>query len=256
MGAISIVIECQPGRSDIIKNIMQLNNYFKYHELFSYNNQGQKSLRDQEDRYVCVVSLFDLQYCIPIFNTKKVDGIGVRIITTCNKSSEEYGYLDPVVRADFILSNYEDNVFFVDGVHINTYKYPVGSSILIELEKMVSLKVVYRKGAMASKKELKASGYSGVNYTSTGKFKADGTAGAKKEKTMSKSDWMLEFGQGALKFDTEVPLEVPSDEDLTKVRQKAIQTIRSAETEVTLHPSENTYVKYEEAVQQMNQQHI
>lgn len=120
VGAITFIIEYSEGKEKITKAISEIQKLFNFSGLFSltYTNNS-NNLLGEDDRYVCVVTMLDIPYCLPIFNTHKVDGIGLSFTGTTINWANQIGALKPIFRADFIYSNYEDNIFVVDGVTIN-----------------------------------------------------------------------------------------------------------------------------------------
>jgi len=127
VGGISLIIEHEEGRMQLAKSIAELERAFKYCSLFYYNAWPTKFLEDEKDKLICVLTFLDLPYCIPLFNTRKVDGVGLSFTGATVSASKRYGHLHRTFRADFIYSNYEDNVFFVDGITVNSRREPDGS---------------------------------------------------------------------------------------------------------------------------------
>lgn len=144
VGGISLLIEPESGRrrmADVLSNITRS---FKLFGMFYFNQWGSKHLEDENDRYVCILTFLDLPYCIPVFNSRKVDGIGLSLSGATINASIKYGRLHRVFRTDFILSNYEDNAFVVDGVTIN-HDSAGNISILKEINKFSSLDIPIRQ---------------------------------------------------------------------------------------------------------------
>lgn len=138
VGGISLIIEYEEGRRKLAKSIAELERAFKYCSLFYYNAWPNKFLMDEKDKLVCVLTFLDLPYCIPLFNTRKVDGVGLSFTGATVRASEDLGHLHRTFRADLIYSNYEDNVFFVDGIVVNSRREP-DNSIYEELNKLSCL---------------------------------------------------------------------------------------------------------------------
>jgi len=137
IGGISLVIEYETGRRAAPDSIKQIEKVFKYSSLFYYNAWTNKFLKDKEDKFICILTLLDIPYCLPLFNMRKVDGIGLSFTGAIVKASKAQGYLHRTFRADFIYSNYEDNVFFVDGIATNGMQRP-DNSIYDNLNKLTS----------------------------------------------------------------------------------------------------------------------
>jgi len=160
VGGISLVIEYEEGRKAVAGSIRQIERIFGYSSLFYYNSWTNKFLADKEDRFVCVLTLLDIPYCMPLFNMRKVDGIGLSLSGAVVKASKAQGYLHRTFRADFIYSNYEDNVFFMDGIAINSMREP-DSSIYDSLTKLSGQH--FEIGKPDKKKEKKSSSKLTIN---------------------------------------------------------------------------------------------
>jgi len=124
VGGISLIVEYEKGRSKLAESIKQIGRVFKHCAPFSYNTWSDKQLWSKDDKFVCVLTFLDIPYCVPLFNMRKVDGIGLSFSGATVQASKDYGYLNKTFRTDIIYSNYEDNVFFVDGIAINSIRSP------------------------------------------------------------------------------------------------------------------------------------
>jgi hypothetical protein len=124
VGAISLVIEYEGGRKEAAESIRKLGGFFKYSSIFFYNSFSNKVLWGKDDSFVCVLTFLDIPYCVPLFNTQKVDGIGLSFSGATVKASKQLGYLNRTFRTDFIYTNYEENVFFMDGIAVNEMRSP------------------------------------------------------------------------------------------------------------------------------------
>ena len=137
VGAISLIIEYKPGRIKSIEALQKLENKFKCSNLFHKNYWPDQTLNGSDDRYLNVLTFLDLPYCVPLFNMRKVDGIGLSFSGVTAKASISYCQLHRVFRCDFIYSNYMENVFVIDGVSINGQIY--GPELYPELVKLVDV---------------------------------------------------------------------------------------------------------------------
>jgi len=135
VGGISLIIEYEEGRRELAESVKQIERAFKYCSAFSYNTWTDRNLWGKDDKFVCVLTFLDIPYCVPLFNMRKVDGIGLSFCGATVKASIDYGYLNKTFRTDLVYSNYEDNVFFVDGIAINSMRRP-DSSLYSELNKL------------------------------------------------------------------------------------------------------------------------
>jgi len=143
VGGISLVIDHELGRKNVVKSLQELEKVFKYTTTFYYNAWGDKYLTDKDDRYLCVLTFLDLPYCVPLFNTHRVDGIGLSFSGVVQKRSISNGTLQRVFRVDIIYSNYVDNVLFIDGVTVNNIN-PPNKNMYSELAKMADRKLKVR----------------------------------------------------------------------------------------------------------------
>jgi hypothetical protein len=135
VGGLSLIVEYEEGRRELAESVRQIERVFKYCSAFSYNTWSDKQLWTKDDKFVCVLTFLDMPYCVPLFNMRKVDGIGLSFCGATVQASIEYGYLNKTFRTDLMYSNYEDNIFFVDGIAVNSMRRP-DSSIYSELNKL------------------------------------------------------------------------------------------------------------------------
>lgn len=102
-----------------------------------------------EDKYKLAVTFIDVKDIMPIYKPNKVDGMCVYIQTFLNL---DYSKLNNLVRGTSIfilLSNYRDNVLYLDGEHINK-KTPLDPGYIERISKELS-----RKAKKSKKKRLK-----------------------------------------------------------------------------------------------------
>jgi len=177
VGAISLVIDSDIGRKHISADLRKLSDVFKYNTLFYYNRWGSKHLAGKDDVYSCVLTFLDIPYCIPLFNTHKVDGIGLSVSGVTHEQSIKTGVLNRVFKAEIIYSNYADNLLVIDGVDVNKNS-PIGDSMFREIGDVVNRELEVgppvsskkKKRMLSSDKEQEPSN---VGYTgSSGNFKA------------------------------------------------------------------------------------
>lgn len=190
VGAISLVIEYEEGRKEAAESIRRLSGFFKYSSVFFYNSFPNKVLWGKDDSFVCVLTLLDIPYCVPLFNTQKVDGIGLSFCGATVKASKELGYLNRTFRADLIYTNYEENVFFMDGIEVNNIRSP-DPRTFDELTKRASERLQIGKPEVAKGGQL--------NY-SDAKLKISGGS----------SSWKKEYMNGLVQ--AEDPIDPSSEE--------------------------------------------
>lgn len=128
VGGVSFVIEHEEGRKDIVRSLKELEKIFRYTTMFHYEGGSSKHLNGEDDHYLCILTFLDLPYCVPLFNTHKVDGIGLSFSGVLRKASINRGLPERLFRTDIIYSNYMDNVLVVDGINVNTFNPPSSST--------------------------------------------------------------------------------------------------------------------------------
>lgn len=165
VGGISLVIEYDEGKREVSNSIQQLAMEFKYSSLFLFNVWDDKFLWSEDDKLVCVLTFLDLPYCVPLFNMHKVDGVGLSFSGATIEGSMAHGYLRRIFRADIIYSNYEDNIFFIDGLPINNIPGP-DPSIFADLNKLTSkqLKIGKPEKKKVTKKSSRNQAKFSANY--------------------------------------------------------------------------------------------
>jgi hypothetical protein len=143
VGGISFIIADKVGRVAVPSNLQKFINNFRHSCLFYYNAWGNKFLDGKDDAFACVITLLDLPYCVPLFNMRRVDGVGVSVSAVTIKASESMGHLHRLFQFDFVLSNFSDNIFTIDGATLNAPNL-VRPELLSELGSMLSKELEVR----------------------------------------------------------------------------------------------------------------
>jgi len=155
VGAISFILEHKEGRRNIAKGIHAIESMVKYSALFQHHRYSLPKLSGKDDSYVCIMTFLDLPYCIPLFNTRKVDGVGLSLAGATMEASEVMGQLNRAFTTDIIFSNYQDNAFVMDGVSVNRPS-PIGNAMFRELEKMTTFELTIGPSVTKDEKKSKA----------------------------------------------------------------------------------------------------
>lgn len=116
-GAITLIIEEQAAMVSAINSITSIKNAFNYCCFMNVKNANPDHSAD--DLPALFISFIDLPYAIPIFNDKKVNGIGVRMGLYWPKLTESSHKLTPIYEIYFIVSMFEENIFYIDGKTLN-----------------------------------------------------------------------------------------------------------------------------------------
>jgi hypothetical protein len=152
VGGISIIVEYSEGKKSLAMDVRGLCRKFNYGSMFYWNANAKHMLDGPDDKHICIVSIFDLPYCIPIFNVRKVDGIGLSVVGTTVATCLKNRRLVPAFATDLICSNYKDNVFVVDGARINTANRNIKDSLFEEMNRFACVELLVRKPGIKLKK--------------------------------------------------------------------------------------------------------
>lgn len=73
----------------------------------------------KKESITLALTISNIDNCIPIFNKDKIDGIVVNIVVFCSERSQKTNRLKVSYDFTILLSNYEENILFIDGQKIN-----------------------------------------------------------------------------------------------------------------------------------------
>lgn len=148
VGSISFVILGEVGQRSIAADLAKyIVPKFGFHTIMYFNSwMSGKFLAGADDMKLGLLNMFDVRYCLPIFNRRKADGIGVSCSIITKKATIEYGAVHRLNCLDFVLNNYEDNLMIVDGAYL-CEPWHIGSAIVrdFEAQAAVNLKVAGEK---------------------------------------------------------------------------------------------------------------
>lgn len=116
--AVSFVMSKQTAVSFLQKLIPLALDRYKYHSVFHtfYNNNIKSYVNIVPgDCAISVVSFLDIRHCIPIFNTRRVDGVGIIFRTILPLTSKKDKMLIEIAEMSVILSQFKENLFCIDG---------------------------------------------------------------------------------------------------------------------------------------------
>lgn len=118
------------------KNLRELlTNKYRYNSCENYFvTKDHKCAKPEHlEYYITFISLFN---CIPMFNRKKMDGMGLIINMIDGARTEEKGSLFSMARVALLMTNHLENKFMIDGVNIYD-PHPIASSSLENLSNFV-----------------------------------------------------------------------------------------------------------------------
>jgi len=101
-----------------INNIWEVIDRFKYSCVLEQHTSSIPNSVIKPDYIIPIVTFFDMSQCIPIFNKKKADGICFNYETVIANLSRRKGRIIATSRISMILSQYKENLFYVDGVEV------------------------------------------------------------------------------------------------------------------------------------------
>ena len=119
--SITFMLQNEDNGIEFLEEFHKFVRTFRYNLLFNYVNNGRIYLFEDEPLTTSITFL-KMADCIPIFNSKKIEGVGVIVSILGERSSNEAKNKACSVEATFIVSNYKDNIFIVDGIQIRQNK--------------------------------------------------------------------------------------------------------------------------------------
>jgi hypothetical protein len=164
-GSISFCIANERGQMLLPKQILKFVKSFRYNSVHHFNSflsrskyGGTKFFSGEDDAKLSVISIFNILYCIPIFNTKYVDGIGLSYNVITKNASLEYGQLHRLAQLDILLSNYEENIFVIDGSYLGK-PWTWSDGLLRELHDVLKSELIVKSNSKPQSKSKKGNFY-------------------------------------------------------------------------------------------------
>jgi len=164
-GIVSFIIDEEKNIREFLTSLVS-NSMLEYRKTMNSTTYSPSNINNKET--ITILNLFDISHCIPIFNTKHADGIGVSIRNYCVEMLKK---LDKVLRVggnisniyiDMILSSNKENLFIVDGMYTDN-KPSVSLTTLFNTLK--SLKVKPPKLSNTSESLSKINSETADNYS-------------------------------------------------------------------------------------------
>jgi len=115
--------------------LYEMCNRYKYNSLF-FCEYLKSFISSDVSNIHYTASFLDLYNCIPIFNHKKVDGVGVIFNMCLIGSTKTSGSLVSRVCVVLALSNYKDNIFVTDGIQVNAIR-PMDLAVIKIIKRIV-----------------------------------------------------------------------------------------------------------------------
>jgi hypothetical protein len=111
------IISTKYNKMRAIRELYTLTKMFR--KAYAYSTMFHETELIENDEIILSFSFLNLLDCIPIFNTKKLDAIGILFRAFGRKTSKHLGYLNNIVESAFILTNYDENITVIDGAYID-----------------------------------------------------------------------------------------------------------------------------------------
>lgn len=151
VGSISFIISSELGQKNLPYDLYKyLIRRFQYHTTMYFNGWSNKYFSGTEDMKLGLVNIFNLPYCLPIFNGRRADGIGIGASIITKNASVSSGELNHIARVEIIFNNYEENLFVVDGSYM-CEDWPYSQNLADDFRRFADQKLEYKKKSKTRK---------------------------------------------------------------------------------------------------------
>ena len=155
-GGISFVSNKTKTAISMLNSIKSIIREYKYSSLFQFQTYDNRYLSGKDDELLSVVSFFDFIHCVPLFNLKKIDGMCISFTQALRKHSQLVEKQINTFRLDIVISNYEDNLFIIDGAIVDN-RYPISNSIYRKIKSCIKAELPIKKDKLKLKPKKKES---------------------------------------------------------------------------------------------------
>ena len=129
------------------ESIPYLCSTYKYTTFF-YHLAGGRKRESSKEEFIPFVSFIDLPYCIPVFDYRKIDGMGVCCGFVYKNGYEKDGEIiyttNTIDTLYFILSNHQANILYMDGVKLGD-SAKIDMNILSYMSHFIETETIYKK---------------------------------------------------------------------------------------------------------------
>lgn len=150
--AITFVMPDLSNVSEFWNNIYNLCSKYKYTVSFNHS-VGARSRQFITDEFIPFVSFIDILYCIPIFDYRKIDGMGVCCGFMYKNDHEKNRETVIIESVYFVLSNYQANLLYLDGVTIGI-PTKINANVLNHMLSTIEKEINYRNLTSEKKKTI------------------------------------------------------------------------------------------------------
>ena len=166
--AITFALFDATNASEFFANIPNICSGYKYSTFFYHHGEGSAGyMRNADDVFVSFVSFIDINYCIPIFDHRKVDGMGVYCGFMYNNKDGKGSVLIDVLC--FVLSNHRENLFYTDGAKVAS-ESKISSDVLKYMIQRIELKSKCKIEESVTGKKKKAKNDGNIYVNTEGKL--------------------------------------------------------------------------------------
>lgn len=119
--AITFIIYNLVNAYNFWENISSLCSKYNHTVAFYHARKIKNSRKSIIDEFIPFISFIDLPYCIPVFDYRKVDGMGIYCGFMYRNTNEKDGKIETSIinTLSFVLSNYQENLLYLDGIKVN-----------------------------------------------------------------------------------------------------------------------------------------
>lgn len=145
-GTLSFRIEDPVAAKKFMKGVNCFAKHYSHTVYYGHHHPGNGSPRGScvDDILVLYVNFLDLPFAIPIYNRRKVDGMGIKIGMYWPASSQKTGGMYASDEIYLGVNRYATNLHVVDGVTINNRGY-IGSEYVSHFCKQLDVEIQRRK---------------------------------------------------------------------------------------------------------------
>lgn len=143
-GAMTFNITSQESDKKTAKNVCKfldklykMCGMYKYNSMFYLDYPASFMTHNMKDM-LYTARFLDLHNCVPIFNHKRVDGVGVIFNMSLISTTKATGALATKICVALVLSNYKDNIFTTDGIQVNEIN-PIRSSVINKVKNIITV---------------------------------------------------------------------------------------------------------------------
>ena len=154
-GAITLKFVGHQEAANFVNKLKAIFKLYNHYSSFGSNFQHTSSAFFKHATCKFYATFIDVSYCVPIWNPKKVDGMGLIISLVSDDTGQPNGMPLVAFNSAIMLTNYEENIFKVDGCVANPHEN-VGNDLIDMLLNMTTSAQKFEEYHMGKKGKGKA----------------------------------------------------------------------------------------------------